>query len=90
MEHNLGDAQIKIIGREFVSHSSVRHYYLIRNALWLCRQRGLRVSWRFAIAYNAFKKFIAYSLFMPKPWEHFSMMCRGAWHGLIGRMGRFS
>ena len=88
MEHSLGDDHVMGMGRELAVHSPLRHYYLMRNALWLCRRKWLPRRWGFILAQNALKKFIAYSLFMPRPLRHFRFMCLGLWHAAHGRMGR--
>jgi rhamnosyltransferase len=89
MEHSLGDQHTVVMGREFAVHSPLRHYYLIRNVVWLCLQPWLFFKWKFVLAHNGLKKFLAYSFIMPKPMTHFRYMCLGFWHGLKGRMGKY-
>jgi rhamnosyltransferase len=88
MEHGIGDDRIVVFGRGFPMHSALRHYYAMRNAVWMCTRSKLSGKRRFAIGYSAMLRFVAYSLFMPKPLEHVRKMCLGLWHGMIGRMGR--
>ena len=87
MEHNLGEAHTKALGRELAVHSPRRHGYLVRNAVWLCLYADLRLSFKLAIFFNISKKIIVYSIFMPHPLSHFRFMCLGAWRGLCGHMG---
>lgn len=90
MKHDLGDDCVVVLGHSIPVHSPLRHYYAIRNAAWLCCRVGLRRKWKFCLAYNGFRRFIAYSLFMPQPFKHFRFMCLGLWHGLHGKAGKFA
>jgi rhamnosyltransferase len=90
MEHGLGDARVVVLGRAFPAHSPLRHYYAIRNAFWLAfsPHSKLKARWRCGIAYNGFRRFIAYALFMPQPIIHVRFMCLGVWHAVRGRLGK--
>ncbi len=57
MEHDMGEASIKILGRVRPIHrSSFRHYFIVRNTLWLQRKSYIPISWRltefFKLAYR--------------------------------------
>jgi len=88
MEHSLGDDVVVVFGHIFPVHGHIRHYYVMRNAVWLCRGSKLIRKWKIGIAYNAFRRFIAYSLLMPQPIKHFRFMCLGLWDGARGKMGK--
>jgi rhamnosyltransferase len=87
MKHDLGDDRIVVLGRSFPVHSPLRHYYAIRNAVWLCCRSDLSLKWKIGLTHNAVVRFIAYAIFMPDPLRHVHFMCRGFWHGICGRMG---
>jgi rhamnosyltransferase len=89
MEHTIGDNHVSVLGREITIHSPLRHYYFMRNAVWMVRQDWLFWRWRSVIIHNALRRFVAYSLFMQEPGKHFRFMCLGLWHGLCGRMGKY-
>ena len=59
------------------------------NALWLYRQPGLPVSWKFVDAWRLLLKFAAYALYARPLRAHWRMMTRGLWDGLRGRLGRY-
>jgi rhamnosyltransferase len=88
MEHDLGDDRAQALGRSIAIRNPNRHYYALRNAAWLCVHSPLPCSWKLAIALQGMGKFIAYSVFMPKPIEHVRFMSKGLWHGLTRQMGR--
>jgi rhamnosyltransferase len=88
IEHSLGDDHVMAWGREIAVHSPLRHYYVMRNALWLCFQPWLLKRWKGILALNMITKFLVYAIFMPDPLKHLRCMCRGFWHAATGRMGR--
>lgn len=88
MEHSLGDNRVAVLGRTIRLHSPLRHYYAIRNALWLSRRSELQGKWRRGIAYDGVRRFVAYTILMPQPFKHFRFMCLGLWHGARGRVGK--
>lgn len=88
MRHNLGDAPIVFLGKDYPARSPLRHYYLFRNAVWLYRQPYTPLNWRVVDAWHLVLKFVFYSLFARPRLVHLHMMLRGIWHGLNGRLGR--
>jgi rhamnosyltransferase len=47
MEHNMGDSAINVLGRfRPVHRSPLRHYFIIRNTLWLVRRPYIPLRWR--------------------------------------------
>lgn len=49
MEHDMGEDGINLFGRYRPIHRSpVRHYFIVRNTLWLARERHIAVRWRFS------------------------------------------
>jgi rhamnosyltransferase len=89
MQHHLGETPLKLFGRRIPLHSPLRHYYHFRNAVWLYRQSWVPVAWKVADGYRLIFKYVVYSLFTDQRREHWMMMTRGVWHGLIGRMGAY-
>lgn len=90
MAHDLGEAPMDFAGRSIPIHSPLRHYYIMRNAVLLYRQRGLPRRWKWVDASRLVLKFGFYSLFTRRPTEHLRMMLLGLWHGLRGRGGRYA
>ena len=89
MTHSLGDAPMRVWGREVVVRSPLRHYYMFRNAIWMYRQSWIPMAWKMADGLRLLQKFMLYAVFAKPRLDHLRMMYRGTWHGLRGRMGRF-
>jgi rhamnosyltransferase len=89
MRHALGEQPLMVFGLPRPVRTPLRHYYLFRNALWLYRQSGLPVCWKFVDAWRLLLKFGAYALFARPRRDHWRMMTRGLWDGLRGRLGRY-
>lgn len=89
MSHRLGESMITFRGRNYPFHSPLRHYYMVRNAFWLYRQKYIPWNWK---CINAAKLMLTVLIFFLKgqPWgRHFGMSLRGAVHGMTSRMGRY-
>jgi rhamnosyltransferase len=89
MQHSLGDGGIKILGRILPLHSPLRHYYVYRNMVLMCRMVHIPMSWKFYFSLRLAIRFVIYVSFAP----HRLMRCRKIWRGLrdgfSGRFGRF-
>lgn len=87
MKHDLGDDFIRLFGRNIPMHSPLRHYYLIRNGIWLLRQPWVSSQWRIMDVRRLILMYIAFSTCGKSRFRHWQMMSVGIWHGLIGRAG---
>lgn len=88
MKHSIGDKSMSTLGRTAPIHSPLRHYYLFRNAVWLCRQPNIPIRWRTAIALNAGIKFAFFMLRVPPRLQRLKMTVLGVKHGFAGKLGR--
>lgn len=89
MEHDLGDAPLRFLGRRVPLHSPLRHYYHARNAVSLYLRGDLPFNWKLVDGWRLMLKYGFYSLFAPSRLQHFLMMSLGIWHGLMGRLGPY-
>lgn len=87
MLHRLGEEPIVFRGKRYMVHSPLRHYYMVRNAVWLYRQPGLDWRWKLIDFYRLIPRIAFYSLMARPRLAHFGMMMRGLRHGLLTRMG---
>lgn len=87
MHHELGDPPVRFLGRMLPMHSPLRHYYHVRNAVLLYRERWVPLGWKLVDGWRLLLKFGFYSLVPPRRGSHFRMMAIGLWHGLRGRAG---
>lgn len=58
MEHDMGEGAVSVFGRfKPIHRSAVRHYFIIRNTLWLARKHYIPLRWRMSevlkLAYRA-------------------------------------
>lgn len=61
MLHNMGDDGITLLGRYRPLHRSpIRHYYITRNTVYLCKQRYARLRWRIIEALKLFYRIPIY------------------------------
>lgn len=87
MHHQLGDQPIRRFGREFPARSPLRHYYMVRNGIWLYTRTSLPFGWKIADGIRLVLKFGFYVLFATPRAGHLGMMLKGVVHALRGRMG---
>ncbi|MDE2623327.1 MAG: hypothetical protein KGM83_09060, partial [Betaproteobacteria bacterium] len=88
MTHALGPRVMRLLWRRFPLHSPQRHYFVVRNALWLYRQRHLPWRWRLPHALRLGVRLTFYLLLGEKRRERLGYVLRGLRDGLAGRMGK--
>lgn len=89
MEHTIGDEPIIFRNKKFHKHSPLRHYYIARNTVHLLKRKYIPFKWRLNMLLSTIKLFIFYSLIDNNKLEHFQMMLRGFYHGIVGKIGRY-
>lgn len=87
MAHDLGEQPVRFLGRAYPVHSPLRHYYHVRNAVWLYARSGLPLNWKIVDGWRLLLKFGFYSTMTPPRLQHASMMALGIIHGIVGRLG---
>jgi rhamnosyltransferase len=87
MKHSIGEPPVVFLRRKFTVHSSVRHYYLFRNAVWLYLRSGLPRSWKLADGLRLVCKYAIYALLGRPKLAHIRMMNRGVYDAVRDRMG---
>jgi rhamnosyltransferase len=89
MGHTLGDGRMKIFGLAVPLHSPLRHYYQIRNPVWMYGQPWIPLNWKVVDVVRLALRFAFYSLMTPPRFENITYMMRGFVDGVRGRLGRF-
>lgn len=87
MNHSLGDNPKKWGKKMIPIHSPLRHYYHFRNAILLYKLSWVPWNWKLVDGYRLLLKFVFYSIFTDRPWNHFKMMSLGIIHGIVGKSG---
>jgi rhamnosyltransferase len=88
MSHNLGDHSVQIAGSAKPLHGPLRHYYIIRNALLLCRSKQIASTWKITEILKTLRRLVAYAIFCKHPLQHIKWMMRGLHDGLRGIAGK--
>lgn len=89
MNHNLGDDYVRV-GKKTVSlHSALRHYYIIRNSIFLYKDAHIPMAWKIADSVKFFTRFFSYFLLSNNKLKHLKYMLHGIFDGLTGRSGSF-
>ncbi len=91
MEHDLGEYRQRFwLGRwrEIPMHKPFRYYYIVRNSLWLRRQRHASRAWKRVDATRLLQILLFMAMFHRERWSVLRMMMQGAWDAWRGRMGR--
>jgi rhamnosyltransferase len=87
MQHSLGDAPLRFMGKNIPLHSPLRHYYHFRNAVLLYRESWVPWNWKYVDGMRLCMKYVFYSLFARPRHLHWRMMTLGLWHGIKGKSG---
>jgi rhamnosyltransferase len=90
MEHEIGDETVKFLGKEFMNHSPIRHYYYFRNIFMMLRLSHIPYQLKVFELITIIPKYIIYCLATEKKLQHFKFMTKGIWHGVIGRFGKLN
>ncbi|MEQ8856288.1 glycosyltransferase family 2 protein [Gimesia sp.] len=89
MKHDLGDEYANLFGRTFPVHHPLRHYYTVRNGIWLIQQSWVSFSWKVMDFRRLFLIYLVFSFFVGKRLLNMKMLSLGVWHALIGKMGKY-
>lgn len=89
LEHAIGDRLIRVLGREMSVHSPLRHYYLVRNVLFLIRSGTAPVVWKISYLLLLLRICLVAVTLFPSRLERISMILRGGGDALCGRLGQF-
>jgi rhamnosyltransferase len=87
LKHSIGDSFKQFMGKQVPIHSPLRHYYLMRNGVYLQKLPTISFAWKMSDAFQLLKKFIFFSLFLPERGKRLRMMLRGISDGLHGKLG---
>lgn len=84
--HRLGDHSVEVFGRQITIHSPFRHYYMIRNSVWLFRLNYIGpLVFRCRFLYTALVYVLVFPIISKPHLKHFKACWLGLFHG-FGRM----
>lgn len=88
IDHSLGDRAVKVGDRHYPVRSVVRHYYIIRNAVYLgLRGRGIPPAIRINVLSKMMKYLVGFTLLGRPRAENLRHCLRGVADGALGRLG---
>ena len=88
MTHALGPRVMRLLWRRFPMHSPQRHYFVVRNALWLYRQSRLPWRWRLPHGLRLAVRMSFYLLLGDQRRKRLCYVWQGIKDGFAGRMGK--
>jgi rhamnosyltransferase len=88
MIHDMGEDGIDFFGTyKPIYRSPVRHYYIIRNTIYILGLNYVPLSWKITEFLKTFRRILFYIIYSIKPIHTIRNIIRGIAHGLIGRLG---
>lgn len=88
LRHSIGDGFVKCLGREINLHSTIRHYYLVRNATFLLRVRHMGNKWRSVTLLKIPQYVLFYSFYSNNRLKSARTLIGAILDGMFGRLGR--
>ncbi|WP_427156756.1 hypothetical protein AB8P96_17100 [Klebsiella pneumoniae] len=77
MVHSLGERRVDLCNRSVAIHSPVRHYYQVRNALFLYKRNYIPVNWKIVDAYKLIAKLAVFIFSAENKGEEIKMISKG-------------
>lgn len=91
MIHDMGDIGVNYWGQYKPIHRSpIRHYYIIRNTLYLVRLTYVPFSWKLIELTKTVRRIMAYLVFSSDRLASVRLISFGIYDGLFGRLGALS
>jgi len=85
--HSIGDAAVKVLGRSIHIHGDIRHYYQLRNEVYLARLKTMGFQWRAYILPRIPYHYVLYSALSNNPLRASRLLLKAIWDGMVGRLG---
>lgn len=87
LRHRIGSRSQPFLGRHFHVHAPFRHYFVLRNALSMWKDKRLDLGWRTHHVLYAMRVILANMVFAPQRTARLSFVLRAFVDGFAGRMG---
>ncbi|MEN2386000.1 glycosyltransferase family 2 protein [Comamonas sp. A7-5] len=89
LTHNLGDERLHLFSIVIPLHSPLRHYYTMRNGIYMQKMKFVPFSWKLNDAIRLIRSFILFSIFNPPRLKQVYFMLKGLIHGCKNKMGKY-
>lgn len=88
LNHNMGENYISYFGQyKPVYRSPIRHYYIVRNTIFLAKLTYVPLRWRLVEILKTVRRIIYYALISNSRLKSMSLMIRAIKHGLCNQLG---
>lgn len=87
MEHSIGDDSVELFNHSFNMHSVARNYYIVRNATYLLRPKGMGWKWVTAMFLRIPKHIAVHTWYSKDRWRSLTVMMGAVVDGVRGRLG---
>ncbi|HEX3663571.1 MAG TPA: glycosyltransferase family 2 protein [Acidobacteriaceae bacterium] len=87
MAHSTGDRAVRFFGKNLYTHSDLRNYYRIRNAIYLLRTPSMGWGWRTYMAIRIPFYVLLFPSLSAKKVRNIRAMFRAVLDGIRGRLG---
>lgn len=88
MLHDMGDTGIRVFGRfKPIHRSPIRHYFIIRNTLYLCSLSYVPKGWKVSELFKTVRRMAVYLLVSTDRGLSARLICRAIQDGIAGRLG---
>lgn len=89
MNHNMGDVGLNLLGEYKPLHRSpIRHYYIIRNAVYLLQLSYIPTKWRLIEFFKTLRRIATYMIISTDRAKTFHYIARAVCDGFRGHLGR--
>lgn len=90
ISHRIGEETLKILGWSLKTHSPVRHYYILRNALYLLKYNpNLNLLYKITLFLKCSLFFIVYPIVFTPRMLNLKFVLRAVKDFYFGRLGKF-
>ncbi|MBA7608259.1 hypothetical protein ES703_15435 [subsurface metagenome] len=90
IEHTLGDVVVNFASKSYSIRSSIRHYYITRNAVYLALyNKHISAAMRINLLIKCVRYLVGFTALGKPHWKHFTFTMRGLYHGIIKRLGAY-
>jgi len=85
--HSVGDAVTRVLGKDIHRHTALRHYYQLRNEVYLTRLKTMGWRWRTYALSRIPYHLLVYSTFSRDRFRTFCLLWHAICDGLKGKLG---
>jgi rhamnosyltransferase len=90
MRHSIGDAAVRVFGKDVFVHGDARNYYRLRNAIFLLRIKTMGWGWRTYMAVRIPYYFLLFPWLSKNKMKNMRLVLKALMDGLTARLGHIA